>query len=60
MKRTKITSKKAVGSTAFTPSFNACLKFWTKQSLRGDIEEVRTSFNTELYLAYLNALRNEF
>lgn len=60
MRVTKITSKKAVGSTALTPSFSACLKFWTKPSLRGDIQEVRTSFNTELYLAYLKALKNEF
>jgi len=58
MKTTK-TKAQPVNNTyvTLTPSINACIKFWAKRSLRGDIQEVRTTFNTELYLAYLKALK---
>lgn len=42
--------------TPVTPSLAVYRKFWANKSLRGDIEEVRTTFNVTLYLAYLDAI----
>lgn len=39
------------------PSINACINFWAKKSLRGELKEVSSNFNLELYLAYLNAIK---
>lgn len=39
-----------------TPSLAVYRKFWANKSLRGDIQEVRTTFNVTLYLAYLDAI----
>ncbi len=50
--------KRGVGNTyaPVSSNFQAVRRFWLKHSLRGDLEEVRTTFNVDLYLSYLDAI----
>jgi hypothetical protein len=56
--KAKIEKVKEVENTyiPLTPSLAVYRKFWANKSLRGDIQEVRTTFNVTLYLAYLDAI----
>jgi hypothetical protein len=41
------------------PNIMKCVRFWRKQSLRGDMLDKGGSFNIDLYLRYLDVINEQ-